>query len=578
MIAVTATGSYDPGGGADPVEYAGGPVNILVKDKDKEDGTISLAFSATEVQENAGATDIAVTVTLNPAPDAATDVVLTATIGMDMHSSTTVTVPTTGTGIGALTITPTNDEANVGDVAVTVNAETEGYDLVTPPTITIVEDDIPARTIALAINPMNMIEGTGAQNVAATLTLTPAPSTPITVTVNATSGGFVISSVDVTVNAGSPTGTGNLSITPVEDTDDIDQIVTVAAEAVPGYGTPEAQTLTIEDNDKEQAVTLTINPDELAEDGGAQNVDVDVMLEHAPGTNDEKMATVTASSGGITFATETVDVTSGSGSGMLTITPAPDADSNHETVIVTASYVTGTGDDAKTLSDSQTLTIVDTQGGPIVPPAVGNVVITTDTERVREDARARSVVVTATLPSAPGTGNTVVVTVTGALKGTGAGSVSSVDIMISGTETSGTGTITITPSNDDEFTTRSIVLTASATGYNPGTADVDIVDDDASLGTFTVTSAPPSVTLGSGDQDVTLTVKVVLAAADTPIPNPLVVNVATDKGTLASSTVSITNIRQHPDHDPATRLADGSGTVVLSLTADEAAMLLERLP
>ena len=112
MIAVTATGSYTPSG-EDPVEYAGGPVNILVKDTDKEDGTISLTFSATEVQEDAGATDIAVTVTLNPAPDSGTEVVLTATIGMDMHSSTTVTVPTTGTSIGALTITPTNDEANV---------------------------------------------------------------------------------------------------------------------------------------------------------------------------------------------------------------------------------------------------------------------------------------------------------------------------------------------------------------------------------------------------------------------------------------------------------------------------------
>ena len=156
-------------------------------------------------------------------------------------------------------------------MAVTVNAVAEDYELLTPPTITIIEDDIPARTISLAINPTSMIEGTGAQNVAATLTLTPAPSTPIMVTVNATSGGFIISSVVVTVGAGSTTGAGNLSITPVEDADDQDQIVTVSTATVPGYGTPDAMTLTIEDNDKEQAVTLTINPDELAEEGGAQD-------------------------------------------------------------------------------------------------------------------------------------------------------------------------------------------------------------------------------------------------------------------------------------------------------------------
>ena len=306
-----------------------------------------------------------------------------------------------------------------------------------------------------------------------------------------------------------------------------------------------------------------------------KTVAVSVMLEHTPGTNDEKMVTVAASSGGITIATETVDVTSGSGTGMLTITPAPDADADHETVEVTASYtIVAVGDIAeRTISDTANLTIVDTQGGPVVPPAVGSVVVTTNVERVREDARTRSVEVTATLPSAPGTGITVVVTVTGTVEGTETtpSSVSSVDIMISGDETSGTGTITVTPSNDDEFTTRSIMVTASATGYSPGTADpIEIADDDTSLGTFSVTSAPPSVTLGSSAQALTLTVKVVLASPDTEIPSSLVVNVKADKGTLVANTVTITGIKKNVDKDPTTTNAEGTGTVVLDLTADDA--------
>ena len=365
-------------------------------DDDKAAGSITLGLSTTDIQENAGATPVAVTVTLSPIEES-TVVVLTATIDGAPHSSTTVTVPPSGTNIGSLIITPTNDEVDTSDESVVLTAVAEGY-RTQMATITIVEDDIPARTIALEIAPASLIEGTSAQNVVATLTLTPPPSTATVVTVNATSGGFVISSVNVTVNAGAATGTGTLSITPVEDPDDQDQIVTVSTAAVPGYGTPEAQTLTIEDNDKEQAVTLTINPDELAEDGDAQTVSVSVMLEHAPGTTDNKTATVTASSGGITFATATVDVTIGSGLGLLKITPLPDADANHETVIVTASYMIGTGDDARTLSDSQTLTIVDTQGGPVV--GTGEVKITANISEIRENARERGVLVTAELPSA----------------------------------------------------------------------------------------------------------------------------------------------------------------------------------
>ena len=270
VIVVTATGSYISGEGEDAVTvtYTGVPTNITVTDKDKEDGTIVLALGATEVQEDAGATDVAVTVTLNPAPSEATDVVVTAMIAGQMHSSTVVTVPTTGTGIGALTITPIDDSA-VGDKTVTVTATAiEDYAfLQTAPTITIIDDDAPEKTIALGINPTTLIEGTGAANVAATLTLTPAPPAPVTVTVTATSGGFIIASTDVTVPANSTTGTGNLSITPVDDPDDVDQMVTVAAEAVPGYGTPDAQTLTIEDDDKEQAITLAINPEQLTEEG-----------------------------------------------------------------------------------------------------------------------------------------------------------------------------------------------------------------------------------------------------------------------------------------------------------------------
>ena len=243
----------------------------------------------------------------------------------------------------------------------------------------------------------------------------------------------------------------------------------------------------------------------------------------------------------------------GAASGMATVdisyTPPTDDDLDDETIKVTGT----SGGQSGTL----TLNVADST------PSEGTITVSTSLQSIRENSRTRNVVVTAELDRESGTGGAVTVTV----DVTGGTTPVQVMIPIAAGETSGTATVAITPVNDDVFTTRSFTVTGSITGYRSGTAKIDIVDDDTSLGTLSITSAPASATLNGGAQTLAVKVTVWLATPETPIPNPLVVNVATDKGTLASSTVSITNIRKHPDHDPATRRADGNATVNLSLDA-----------
>ena len=104
---------------------------------------------------------------------------------------------------------------------------------------------------------------------------------------------------------------------------------------------------------------------------------------------------------------------------------------------------------------------------------------------------------------------------------------------------------------------------------------IDVVDDDGSIGTISVSADPPSLTRGSGAQTVALTIHVV-GQVDTPEGTVVVVNLGTDRGTLSANSVNVT-LGKHPDRDPAidpTQSNDSHGpgspgTATLTLTADQ---------
>ena len=149
-------------------------------------GSIIIELATDSVGEGDGATDVGVTVTLDPA--AATDVVVTASIDGVAHSSTIVSVLASGTGTGTLTITPIDDAIDGGGVTVTVNAAAEGYDSPDAETITIKDDDIP-NTLTFEVKTPRLTEEGGEQTVDVDVTLTPAPAAATDVTVTANLGG-----------------------------------------------------------------------------------------------------------------------------------------------------------------------------------------------------------------------------------------------------------------------------------------------------------------------------------------------------------------------------------------------------
>ena len=67
-------------------------------------------------------------------------------------------------------------------------------------------------------------------------------------------------------------------------------------------------------------------------------------------------------------------------------------------------------------------------------------------------------------------------------------------ITIVGPATTGTTTVNIDPTNDEDFTNRSVVLTGRALGLGTDRVTIGIIDDDASVGTLAIASTnPPSL-------------------------------------------------------------------------------------
>ncbi len=430
-------------------------------------------------------------------------------------------------------------------------------------------DPVVGAVTGVAFSPatLSLTEGTAFTGTA-TVTVNVEAGLAQTISVALTADGAALadlginSPVAVSVKANATSGTADISVsyTPPEDDNFAGETITITGTV----GTmSDDLTLNIADNDMgEGAVTgVAFSPATLSLTEGTAFIGTATVTVNVE-AGVAQMVSVALTADGAALADLGInspvavsidtDATSGTADIPVNYTPPTDADVDDEMVTVTGTV----GGQSGTL----TLNVADST------PSMGTIKVFTSLESIRENSRTRNVVVTASLDAPPATGTTVMVDVTV----TGGTAPMTTQIPIVGPALSNTATVAITPVNDEVFTTSSITVTGSVTGYQSGMASIDVVDDDASLGTLSFSAiSPPSATLNGGAQNLTLTVKVWLASPDTPIPNPLVVNVATNKGKLASSTISITNIKKNVDFDPATRKADGSGKVVLSLAADD---------
>ena len=373
-----------------------------------------------------------------------------------------------------VTLTHTVAGGDYGDDAVTVD----------PVVVTVT---VTVTSVVLTVSPERVAEGaTGAaRTVAVTATLEGEPRTvDVEVTVSVTGGtameGDDFAAVEdfaLTIAAGTTSGTGSLTLAPVDDAvDEPDETVVVTGTAAGVAVSPSAGLeVTIADDD-ERGVTVT--PTVLAAPrGGSANYEL--VLASQP------------------IEAVTIEVTSDTPG--VTVDPAlltfePDAWNVAQVVTVLAA-------DDETVEDGATVTLTHTVAGgdygddavtvdPVVVTVtvtVTSVVLTVSPERVAEGATgaARTVAVTATLEGEPRTVDVeVTVSVTGgtAMEGDDFAAVEDFALTIAAGTTTGTGSFTLAPVDDavDE-PDETVVVTGASTGLavSPSTGlEVTIADDD----------------------------------------------------------------------------------------------------
>lgn len=508
--------------------------DAMVDITDDEVEITGVTFDPASLTEGSAATTVSVTVTTSRNVDADTDVTVTLTDEDGYQTLVTVTVSLgSNSGVNSdLVITPAND-SDMDDGAFTVTAKSGDHiPLAMPVKLPIRDDDkVP---LSLMLDPSSIMEGqTTTVNVKTILgALDRVASTEVTVT--ATLGASAFTEI-ATVTSDSTYSTVRLSITPPNDEVYMEEQRTILITGVSGTGDDQitaSATLTVQDDDGTQILSLALDPSSITEQDAAQNVTANVSFTLP--VDAATMVNVSANVGG-QDATTTITVPAGgkTGSGMLSVMTA-DANQTDETVVVSAQ--------SGKFSGTANLMVVDDDKPTGMP-----LTISANISGIRENVR-RDVEVTAKLPAAPAAGTTVMVTVTAMDGMTSAGSGT---ITIVGPATEGMATIRIMPNNDNEYTTRDIVVTGSASGYDDGMAMIDVIEDDGTVGEIKISAAPPSVTVGTGSQVVNLTVNVI-GQTDTPEGTTVVVNLATTPGSSLSPDMVTVTLTNDPNKDPAT--------------------------
>ena len=575
-VADAATIEHAAAGG-DYASAPAGEVSVTVTDDEQASTAVALSVDVTSVDEDAGATTIKVTGTLNGGTIAtATDVEVSVGAGTAAASDFaavsdfTLTIDAGETsGTASFSLTPTNDDVDEADETVSVTGTTDATDLtVTGTTATIVDDD--ERGVAISAPTLTVPEGGSASY---TVVLTSQPTAGVTVTPSRASGStdvtFSPSSLSFTTGDWSTAKT--MTVSAAQD-DDAEADEATLSHAVSGgdYASETASDVAVTVGDDETVsttVALSVNPASVDEDAEATSITVTGTLDGAPRTtNTIVTVSVGASGDGATEGTDyatvadltlTIDAGETSGTASFTLTPThDDVDEADETLTVAGTHKTIDVDvDHDNLEElsvtGTTATIVDddTRGVTISPIAL----------TVSEGNTATYTVVLTSQPTAT-------VTVTPSR------SSGSSDVTFSPASLSfGTGdwstakTVTVSAAQDDDAEADEAVLSHAVSGgdYASETASdvaVTVGDDETASTTVALSVNPASI-----DEDAEATSITVTGTLDgAPRTTSTIVTVlvgasgdgateGTDYGTVADLTLTID-------------AGETSGTATFSLT------------
>ena len=351
-----------------PVEHS-----RTIIDNDETSMQVALSVSPDSVAEDAGATVVTVTGTLDAA-SRTSDTVVTVSVGASSDSATertdygtvddfALTIDAGATsGTATFTLTPEGDSVDEDDETLSVTGMTSTQLSVAGTTATIVDDDETSIQVALSVSPDSVAEDAGATVVTVTGTLDAAPRTSdtvVTVSVGASSDsateGTDYGTVDdfaLTIDAGATSGTATFTLTPEGDSvDEDDETLSVTGTTSTQLSVAGTTAAIVDDDETSMQVALSVSPDSVAEDAGATVVTVTGTLDAAPRTSDTVVTvSVGASSDSATEGTDygtvddfalTIDAGATSGTATFTLTPEGDSvDEDDETLSVTGTTST----------------------------------------------------------------------------------------------------------------------------------------------------------------------------------------------------------------------------------------------
>ena len=552
---------------------------------------IDLTVSPAIVAEDASATAVTVTAQFSNASTYGAAKTVSVTVGDSGDGATSgtdyaavtgfdVTIAAGATsGTGTFTLTPTDDTLVEGDETITVAGTSDLT--VNGTSLTLTDDD--ATVVTLTASPTTVAEGTSATAVTVTAT-TDGDTFPTDRTVRvkigkagdgATSGTdyAAVSAFDVTLTAGTTSGTGTFTLTPTDDNIiEGDESITVSGTST-GL-TVTGTSVTIEDNEK-PTINLDIepflnaDPDKLPEDAGATRVTVTAGTEGGVFDLDRQVYVTVGKAGDSATFGDGKDYDTPSPSFHVTIAANQTSGATTFTLTPTDDVLVE-GDESLTLGGSATVDWLEVTEATITiqDDDVPGMSLSASPASVAENDAATSVTMTAATGGVTFTADrTVAVTVgksgDGATSGTDYAAVAGFDVTITAGRTTGTGTFTLTPTDDTLIEgDEAITVAGTTTGYTVSGASMTLTDDDDTE--ITLTASPASVAENAGG--TTVTVKAATDGGTFVGDRTVTVSVGDTEDSAASGTdyAAVTGF----DVTIAAGKTSGTGTFTLTPTDD----------
>lgn len=483
--------------------------------------TVSLAVNPSNITESDGATVITVTASIS---------------GLTTFAeSQTIPIDVTGSGVAAavdflpvqdfnitleagtysetatFTLTPIDDSEDETDETITV-ASTHTF-VTNSATIVLVDDDA-KPSIRLSATPGSVREDDGPTEITVTATVDGTTTfgalqiIPINV-----SGSDVPEAVDfapvsdfnLTIDAGSSTGSENFTLIPENDTEnELNELITIASTSPL---TTNQTTITLIDDDPDNVV-LSVVPETIYEDRGRQTVSVTGTLDGHEAFSTDRIVTLSFSGSGDPYAVD--------------FEPVADIDLVFQAGLFTATVMFDLIpiDDLEFESD-ETITVSSTDA--IVASPVFITLINDDAEPegivleaspsvIEENAGLTTVTITANVHGETrySTDQVIVLTITddGDPTSVAYTSVNEITLTIPAGAAFGNAEFDITPENNNLHQPDGTVTISSSSALVLNTTDLTLANDDAAPTGIVLSAQPTSISEDAGPTKVTITANV----------------------------------------------------------------------